>query len=1022
MLLKGLAAALVALTLALPVALAASPSRIAPGQRVDLRVLLISADGTEPGFDAWKAHLEREGVPYDTLVAYEGQTRAATLTAERLADRAGRHARYQAVILATGDLGHQVRNPDGTTSYLSALTDTEWATLAAYERTFGIRRLSDYTAATAAHGLAPAPGAPQDGRIGQLTSAGRAAFPYLKGPVAIADDDPAAAETFGYPARPVDPAAWQTLLAGPDDTAYLGIYTHDGREEMVMTVASNQFQNHNQLLRHGMLNWVTRGVFFGEARNYLGLHIDDLFLGDDAWDPATHSTSYDPARASRMTAGDVDRAIAWSRGRGLRLDMAFNGGGSALAGAGDALTAKFADPAVRDAFGYVNHTYEHPNLDCSTSSFIARQIATNLSWARARGLPVEASELVTGEHSGLANARPGNPGTIDPPTIDDVEPVAGGGAIPAGSYEYAVTARTPGGETVASVASPVTVAAGGSVAVSFNAICHAIGHDIYRRPAGTTAWARVGTLARSDTAATDDGTNPIVLRVTDTAAAGTAADPPATNGATLTPYGQNPALLGALDAASIRTLASDASKPYPSVPTVITSALLAAGAPFTQGGARAVPRYPSNVYYNASRQGQQLDEYNWIYVAPSAGGGCVPIAGVTTCRTTPATWAEYVTSETRVMFGHMAGNDPRPHYFHQSNLADFNPALPDTDPNQGGILYPVIDALVARYEAAFDRAVAPLAQPTMTEVADALARRQAWAAALAAGTVEGWVQDGRVYVRNGGATAVAVPLTGTTAGQPYGGQRSGWVEVAPGTVASYAPADPASTTAPAISGSARVGETLSGGPGTWSGTPEIAYTRQWQRCDARGGGCANIADATGATYALSDVDAGRTLRLAVTAGNWISAVSQAVSAPSAVVAERPAREDRGDGAPARPGAGGPVGRPARLRLTRVTLSPRRFAVSHRRARRGTRLDGTRISWRLNRSATVRLTFQRRGRHGWVRVGRITRSARAGTSVVRFRGRFGARLLRPQRYRVVVTASAGGQRTSARRISFRVVKG
>ena len=38
---------------------------------------------------------------------------------------------------------------------------------------------------------------------------------------------------------------------------------------------------------------------------------------------------------------------------------------------------------------------------------------------------------------------------------------------------------------------------------------------------------------------------------------------------------------------------------------------------------QAVPRYPSNVYYNVSRQGQQLDEYNWIYVAPANGGGCV---------------------------------------------------------------------------------------------------------------------------------------------------------------------------------------------------------------------------------------------------------------------------------------------------------------------------------------------------------------------------------------------------------------
>ena len=69
----------------------------------------------------------------------------------------------------------------------------------------------------------------------------------------------------------------------------------------------------------------------------------------------------------------------------------------------------------------------------------------------------------------------------------------------------------------------------------------------------------------------------------------------------------------------------------------------------------------------------------------------MPIAGVTTCRTTPATWTDYVTSENNVMFRHVMGNDPRPHFMHQSNLADYNPALPETDPNQGGILYPVID-------------------------------------------------------------------------------------------------------------------------------------------------------------------------------------------------------------------------------------------------------------------------------------------------------------------------------------------
>ena len=55
---------------------AATPNDPQPGQRIDLKVLLISADGTEAGFGAWKAALDREGVPYDTIVAYNGRPRS----------------------------------------------------------------------------------------------------------------------------------------------------------------------------------------------------------------------------------------------------------------------------------------------------------------------------------------------------------------------------------------------------------------------------------------------------------------------------------------------------------------------------------------------------------------------------------------------------------------------------------------------------------------------------------------------------------------------------------------------------------------------------------------------------------------------------------------------------------------------------------------------------------------------------------------------------------------------------------
>jgi hypothetical protein len=108
------------------------------------------------------------------------------------------------------------------------------------------------------------------------------------------------------------------------------------------------------------------------------------------------------------------------------------------------------------------------------------------------------------------------------------------------------------------------------------------------------------------------------------------------------------------------------------------------------------------------------------------------------------------------------------------------------------------------------------------------------------------------------------------------------------------------------------------------------------------------------------------------------------------------------------------------------MSPRRFALAHRVRPKGTRLDGSRITWKLNRAATVRLTFQRAvgsGRHRrWVTVGTVSRAARAGTGTVRFTGRFGSRMLPPRQYRVAVTARSGGTTAGPKRVTFTVVAG
>jgi hypothetical protein len=94
---------------------------------------------------------------------------------------------------------------------------------------------------------------------------------------------------------------------------------------------------------------------------------------------------------------------------------------------------------------------------------------------------------------------------------------------------------------------------------------------------------------------------------------------------------------------------------------------------------------------------------------------------------------------------------------------------------------------------------------------------------------------------------------------------------------------PAATSPPAITGTPRVGQTLTVSSGSWSGTQPLAFSYQWQRCDRNGGSCANIVGATAQTYRLTDVDVNHTIRAVVGASNQAGSTA-ATSVPTAVVA------------------------------------------------------------------------------------------------------------------------------------------
>lgn len=131
---------------------------------------------------------------------------------------------------------------------------------------------------------------------------------------------------------------------------------------------------------------------------------------------------------------------------------------------------------------------------------------------------------------------------------------------------------------------------------------------------------------------------------------------------------------------------------------------------------------------------------------------------------------------------------------------------------------------------------------------------------------------------------------------------------------------PSNQDPPTISGSPKVGSTLTASTGRWAGSTPITFTNSWRRCDQDGGSCSGISGADEKTYALKPVDAGNTLRVRVTARND-DGQATATSVPTAVVTTEPTPPP--SGCPAGTGTIeiAQLSPPARLQIDRQEIEP-----------------------------------------------------------------------------------------------------
>ncbi|MFJ2476973.1 hypothetical protein ACIOWI_29050 [Streptomyces sp. NPDC087659] len=201
------------------------------------------------------------------------------------------------------------------------------------------------------------------------------------------------------------------------------------------------------------------------------------------------------------------------------------------------------------------------------------------------------------------------------------------------------------------------------------------------------------------------------------------------------------------------------------------------------GPALTVSRHPMNVFYNVGRAAEQVDEYNWIYTSRAQGGsGICEDSATTTCLDAPLDPATGYTDhivplEARIAMGHVLANDPRPHFIHQSNLAEDR------------IAYPVLDRVLDQYAALYADNT-PLVSPRMQDVGAELRERAAWDRAVKSGQVTAYRIGGTVTVTAPTGTAVRATMpSGTTRvlpdgpaafGEPYAGTVSGSLPPGPG--------------------------------------------------------------------------------------------------------------------------------------------------------------------------------------------------------------------------------------------------
>jgi hypothetical protein len=391
---------------------------------VAMKILVLAADGSEGSYQSITTFLDQIGVPYQAILVgtLTPDTVGNRLSNLALSDPVTGHGLYQGIIETNSTFG--VCNPT-CTNLLSAL---DWAKLDNYAAQFHVRVVSYYTYPEAKWGLTQV-GSGAVYTAGNplnvnLTAAGAAVFSYINStnPVAVAGSSTDG--IFVYKANPTAAAGETTtpiLTAGPN-TVGVTHTTSDGRETMYLKFDNYPTLLHSLALSYGVINWVTKGVFLGSRQIYFNPQDDDLLMGTRLYAPTLPQCPNDPSCPYiRGTRTDMQSLANWQAVKhqdpqfpDLFTTFAIVGIGSTYLPANqDTLPQAMKD--FSSQFGWISHTWSHPDFDCytltnkgvcvpATLSQSLSELGQNIAYITSLGLSLDTTGLVTPFEGGLDNA------------------------------------------------------------------------------------------------------------------------------------------------------------------------------------------------------------------------------------------------------------------------------------------------------------------------------------------------------------------------------------------------------------------------------------------------------------------------------------------------------------------------------------------------------------------------------------------------------------------------------------------